>query len=200
MSLSTGIPGLVLLKGHLDSAAQEDFLAQARDIARAAPMFTPVTRSGRMRVSMTSAGRVGWVADKSGYRYAEMHPDGRPWPAIPQLFLDLWQAVSGADRAPETCLVNYYGDGAKMGLHQDRNEADFSQPVVSISLGDTAVFRIGGTERGGPTRAFALESGDVMVMGGAARLRFHGIDRIRFGSSRLLQRGGRINLTLRVVS
>ena len=100
---------------------------------------------------------------------------------------------------PDCCLINFDGEGTRMGLHQDRDEQDFSQPVLSISLGDEALFRMGNVERGGATRSVWLRSGDVVVMGGEARLRHHGIDRIRFGSSPLLPNGGRINLTLRVV-
>ncbi|HGG06552.1 MAG TPA: alpha-ketoglutarate-dependent dioxygenase AlkB, partial [Aliiroseovarius sp.] len=151
-------------------------------------------------VQMTSAGRFGWVSDHRGYRYAKHHPAGGTWPQIPQAVLDVWQAVSGTKRAPECCLVNFYRDDARMGLHQDRDEADFSEPVVSISLGDDALFRIGGTERGGKTVSHWLRSGDVLVLKGPARLAFHGVDRLRPQSSRLLKAGGRINLTLRVVT
>ena len=149
---------------------------------------------------MTSAGALGWVTDRKGYRYEPLHPVGTPWPAIPQAILEVWTALSGTDRMPECCLVNYYGEGTRMGLHQDRDEADFDQPVVSISLGDPARFRIGGAARGGPTQSMMLDSGDVLVMGGAARRAYHGIDRIAFGGSTLLPQGGRINLTLRVVT
>jgi alkylated DNA repair protein (DNA oxidative demethylase) len=127
------------------------------------------------------------------------HPAGAVWPAIPQPILDLWASVTGLERAPDCCLINYYGESARMGLHQDKDEADFSWPVVSVSLGDDALFRIGGMLRKGSTESIWLSSGDVVVMGGAARLVYHGVDRIRFGSSRLLPKGGRINLTLRVV-
>jgi alkylated DNA repair protein (DNA oxidative demethylase) len=149
---------------------------------------------------MSAAGQYGWYSDKTGYRYTPAHPNGRPWPAIPTPVLDIWDAVTGLDRQPECCLVNYYAADAKMGLHQDRDEADFQWPVVSISLGDAARFRIGNTVRGGKTESIWLESGDVVVMGGAARLTYHGVDKIRAGSSTLLPKGGRINLTLRVVT
>ena len=127
------------------------------------------------------------------------HPSGVSWPPIPATVLAVWDAVTGLDRRPDCCLVNWYAEGARMGLHQDRDEADFSFPVVSISLGDSALFRIGSVERGGRTESLWLESGDVLVMGGAARLVHHGIDRVRAGSSALWPGGGRINLTLRVV-
>jgi alkylated DNA repair protein (DNA oxidative demethylase) len=190
-----------LWPGLLDRTAQEALLADLRVVVRAAPLVQPVTPGGRpMSVRMTAAGRFGWVSDRGGYRYAETHPSGVSWPAIPPLAMQVWEAVSGCARAPECCLVNFYGEGARMGLHQDRDEADFACPVVSISLGDDGLFRIGGTERGGRTASAWLASGDVVVLGGPARLAWHGVDRIRFGSSTLLPQGGRINLTLRVVT
>lgn len=152
-----------------------------------------------MSVAMTSAGKYGWYTDRKGYRYEPRHPSGVEWPPIPDSVLAVWRDLISAERDPDCCLVNFYREGAKMGLHQDRDEADFSWPVLSISLGDTARFRIGSTERGGTTEAVWLDSGDVCVMGGEARLVHHGIDKVRFGSSTLLSDGGRINLTLRVV-
>jgi alkylated DNA repair protein (DNA oxidative demethylase) len=170
-------------------------------VIEAAPPFHPVTRWGRpMGVAMTSAGRFGWFSDRRGYRYEERHPSGAPWPPIPPLVLAVWEAVAPDARAPECCLVNLYRASARLGLHQDRDEADVSQPVVSISLGDEALFRVGGAERGVPTESVWLRSGDVAVIGGNARLAFHGVDRVREGSSDLLPGGGRINLTLRVVT
>ena len=117
----------------------------------------------------------------------------------PDEVLAIWRDTTGLTRDPDCCLINYYGEGARMGLHQDRDEADFTYPVLSVSLGDDGLFRIGNETRGGKTESIWLESGDVLVMGGAARLTHHGVDRIRFGSSRLLPKGGRINLTCRVV-
>ena len=135
-----------------------------------------------------------------GYRYIDRHPSGRPWPDIPPLALSPWHALAGKVRAPQCRLVNFYGADARMGMHQDRDEADFSQPILSISLGDDALFRVGGPVRGGRTESHWLASGDVAVLGGKARLAYHGVDRIRFGSSSLLAQGGRLNLTLRVVT
>ncbi|MBB5514456.1 alkylated DNA repair protein (DNA oxidative demethylase) [Rubricella aquisinus] len=195
------VGGAVVYPGALSRDAQMAMVEDVRGIARAAPFFSPLTPWGKpMRVRMTSAGRFGWWSDRKGYRYIPTHPSGSAWPAIPGSILAVWDAVADAAPPPECCLVNYYCEGAKMGLHQDKDEANFAHPVVSISLGDTATFRIGGTERGGKTQSIALKSGDVLVMGGATRLAYHGIDRIKFGSSPLLPDGGRINLTLRVVT
>jgi alkylated DNA repair protein (DNA oxidative demethylase) len=192
--------GFEIYKGLLDLEAQQALVAAVREVAKAAPLFSPMTPYGKpMRVKMTSAGKYGWVSDRSGYRYSEKHPEGMAWPDSPSEVLDIWQHVSGSDRAPECCLMNFYGETARMGLHQDRDESDFSQPVVSVSLGDDGLFRIGGLERVGSTESIWLSSGDVVVMGGEARLTYHGVDKIRFGSSRLLSKGGRLNLTLRVV-
>ncbi|MCB1352934.1 MAG: alpha-ketoglutarate-dependent dioxygenase AlkB [Rhodobacteraceae bacterium] len=192
--------GFIIHQGAIPADAQERLVADIRAVAAAAPFFSPETRGGRrMSVRMTSAGRYGWFSDRRGYRYVERHPSGVPWPPIPESVLGLWRTYGSRARDPDCCLVNYYGAGAKMGLHRDADEADFSWPVLSISLGDPARFRMGGPERSDPSRSIPLESGDVVVIGGAARLSYHGIDRIAFGGSRLLPKGGRINLTLRVV-
>jgi DNA oxidative demethylase len=196
--------GVRFLPDYFDAAAQAALLEAIRDVVRAAPLFTPsMPKTGTpMSVRMTNCGSLGWVTDKTnGYRYQPTHPaTGKPWPAMPELLLDLWRDVSGYAAPPEACLVNYYDEGAKMGLHQDRDEQDFSAPVVSVSLGDEARFKIGGITRGGKTQSMRLRSGDVLVMGGASRLAFHGIDRIFPGTSTLLNNGGRINLTLRRVN
>jgi alkylated DNA repair protein (DNA oxidative demethylase) len=195
--------GVRHMPGYLDHGAQTALVEAIREVVRSAPLYTPtLPGSGReMSVRMTNCGALGWVTDKQrGYRYQAGHPvTGEPWPPIPGMLLDLWRAVSGYPHPPEACLVNFYSETAKMGLHQDRDEADFTQPVVSVSLGDAALFRVGGTERGGRTQSVWLNSGDVAVLEGAARLAYHGIDRTRFGSSSLLPGGGRINVTLRVV-
>lgn len=194
------IRGFEIWKDALPVAAQHLMVDDLRQVLKRAPLFTPRTPSGKaMSVRMSAAGQVGWVSDHKGYRYEPRHPSGVEWPDIPDSVLSLWQQVSGVDRSPECCLINYYGEDARMGLHQDKDEADFSWPVVSISLGDDGLFRMGNPKRGGKTESIWLGSGDVVVMGGTARLAYHGVDRIRFGSSRVLPRGGRINLTLRVV-
>ncbi|MGR3375790.1 alpha-ketoglutarate-dependent dioxygenase AlkB family protein [Salipiger abyssi] len=193
--------GFRIYHDFLDRAAQEALVEALRACLRVAPLYQPVTPRGqKMSVRMSAAGRFGWITDRRGYRYEERHPDGMAWPPIPAEVLAIWEAVADCPRAPECCLINWYGEGARMGLHQDKDEADFSCPVVSVSLGDEGLFRMGNTERGGKTESVWLRSGDVVVMGGEARLKHHGVDRIRFGSSTLLPQGGRINLTLRVVT
>lgn len=192
--------GFEVFRSLLLPEAQAALVEAVRAVVGVAPLVVPVTPGGRpMSVRMTSAGRVGWTTDRQGYRYAPLHPSGAAWPPIPQPVLAVWQAVTGLDRLPDSCLINFYAEGARMGLHQDRDEGDFRWPVVSISLGDDALFRMGGTERTDPTRGLWLNSGDVVVMGGPARLAWHGIDKVRHGSSQLLAQGGRLNLTLRVV-
>ncbi len=198
---SRDIRGFALHDGWLGPAEQAALVEDLRGVIAAAPLFSPMTPYGKpMSVRMTSAGSLGWVSDRRGYRYAPLHPEGRPWPPIPERVLAVWRAVSGVERLPDCCLINFYGEGAKMGMHQDRDEADFAWPVVSISLGDDALFRIGNLERGGKTESVWLRSGDVMVMGGAARLAYHGVDRVAFGTSTLLPKAGRINLTMRVAT
>ena len=193
--------GFDIHAGLIPAAEQADWVDDIRAVVAAAPLVSPVTPGGRpMSVRMTAAGRLGWVTDRAGYRYAARHPGGGDWPPIPARVLDLWHRVTGLAREPDCCLINFYGEGARMGLHQDKDEGDFTFPVLSVSLGDDALFRMGGADRPAPTQSLWLRSGDVVVMGGEARLAWHGIDRVRHGSSALLPKGGRINLTLRVVA
>jgi DNA oxidative demethylase len=195
-------PGLGYHPDYLDRSAQERLLEAVRAVSRAAPLFTPrMPRTGKpFSVRMTNCGPLGWVSDQDGYRYQPTHPDtGEPWPAMPEMVLTAWERLSGYPRAPDACLVNFYDRAAKMGLHQDRDEKELAAPVVSLSLGETALFRYGGLERTAPTRSVKLRSGDAIVFGGPARLIFHGIDRLYAGSSDLLPQGGRLNLTLRKV-
>jgi alkylated DNA repair protein (DNA oxidative demethylase) len=196
--------GVRHIPGFLDAAAQAALVEDIRTVVAEAPLFVPrMPRTGKpMSVRMTNCGRLGWVTDREhGYRYQERHPvTGRPWPAIPDRLYDLWRENSGYPHPPEACLVNYYDEGARMGLHQDRDEQDLAAPVVSVSLGDSCLFRVGEASRGGTTVSFRLESGDIVVLGGEGRLCFHGVDRIYPATSALLKHGGRINLTLRRVT
>jgi alkylated DNA repair protein (DNA oxidative demethylase) len=196
-------PGVVHHPGWLDRPAQEALLVDLRAVVKAAPLFVPrMPRTGKpFSVRMSNCGALGWVSDETGYRYQPAHPEtGEPWPAMPDALLAAWQALAGYPHPPEACLINLYDATAKMGLHQDRDEDDLNAPVLSLSLGDTAVFRVGGTSRGGRTVSLKLQSGDALSFGGPARLALHGIDRIIAGTSTLLPQGGRINLTLRRVT
>lgn len=196
-------PGVTHWPGYLGQAEQAALVAELREAARQAPFYVPrMPKTGKpFSVKMTNCGTLGWVSDERGYRYQPLHPEtGAPWPPIPARLLRAWEELAGYPHPPEACLVNFYEPSAKMGLHQDRDEQDFDAPVLSLSLGDTAIFRIGGTSRGGKTVSLKLASGDALAFGGEARLAFHGIDRILAGSSSLLPQPGRINLTLRRVT
>jgi alkylated DNA repair protein (DNA oxidative demethylase) len=202
------INGAQLYPGYLDRAAQVAMLGAIRAVFANAPLFTPrMPKSGRpFSVRMSNCGTLGWISDEKGYRYAPLHPEtGQAWPPLPQSLATLWDDVSGYRDPPEACLINFYSAHAKMGLHQDRDEEEFCAPVVSVSLGDSCLFRVGGLKRSDPTRSVRLNSGDVVVLAGAARLAFHGVDRIYSGTSTLfaeagLPGGGRINLTMRRVT
>lgn len=200
MTPTLRIRGFEVYKGLMTERAQKDIVNDLREIIRVAPLFSPQTPYGKpMTVRMTSAGKYGWVSDQHGYRYEKNHPLGMAWPEIPASVLDIWEDVTGLTRLPDCCLINFYAPEARMGMHQDKDEASFDWPVVSVSLGDDGLFRIGNPTRGGKTESIWLSSGDVVVMGGAARLTYHGLDRIRPGTSTLLKDAGRLNLTLRVV-
>lgn len=202
----TVAPGVLLWREKFSPLEQKHLLEEVRERLKLAPLYKPVMPgSGKpFSVEESNFGPLGWVSDKGGYRYQPTHPlTGKPWPDIPAALLALWREIN--DGAPDCCLINYYRDDAKMGLHQDRDEKDVSAAVIGVSLGDTALFRIGGTfsngtwARGGKTASVGLASGDVIAFGGAARLAYHGIDRIKPGTSRLLSEGGRLSLTLRRV-
>ncbi|MDG1802348.1 MAG: alpha-ketoglutarate-dependent dioxygenase AlkB [Paracoccaceae bacterium] len=201
MSEALNLRGVQVFPGFLDRAAQQEIVNDIREVTRVAPLVRPVTSGGKvMSVRMTAAGQFGWSSSVSGYQYAPRHPNGTNWPDIPESVLQIWAQMAPNARMPECCLVNWYDSDARMGMHQDRDETDFAQPVVSISLGDDGLFRVGSVERGGQTASLWLRSGDVAVMGGDARLVHHGVDRIKAGTSTLLANPGRINLTLRVVT
>jgi alkylated DNA repair protein (DNA oxidative demethylase) len=196
--------GIRHIPGFLNREKQEAMVENIRAIVAEAPLFVPsMPKTGKpLSVRMTNCGALGWVTDRErGYRYQPAHPvTGKPWPPMPAVLLDIWRAVSGSSKEPEACLVNFYSGDARMGLHQDRDEQDLETAVVSISLGDSCLFRVGGRERRDKTLSFKLSSGDVVVLGGEGRLAFHGVDKIYPNTSTLLKNGGRINLTLRRVT
>ena len=197
------IEGFRYLPGCLNARRCRALLAEIRQLLVDAPLFQPVMpRTGKpLSVKMSNCGALGWVSDKAGYRYQAVHPvTGAAWPAMPQQLLALWQEVAAYPAPPEACLINYYAEASKMGSHRDVDEQDFAAPVVSISLGDDAVFHIGGLMRADARTRLTLQSGDVVVLGGASRRAYHGIDRVFNGTSDLLAEGGRYNLTLRRVS
>jgi alkylated DNA repair protein (DNA oxidative demethylase) len=191
MSTTTLAPGVTFTPGYLNRAAQDELLAAVRAVIAAAPLYVPrMPRTGKpMSVRMTNCGPLGWVTDEArGYRYQAVHPEtGAPWPPIPEMLLRAWRDLASYSLPPEACLINFYS-------------ADLAAPVVSLSLGDTALFRVGGSNRSDPTRSVRLASGDAVVLGGEGRLAFHGVDRILPGTSTVLPEGGRINLTLRRVT
>ena len=194
-------PGIVLWRENFSPSAQKALLDDVLARLKEAPLYRPVMpKTGTpFSVEESNFGPLGWVSDETGYRYQPLHPiTDKPWPAIPSALLELWATIAET-RPPNCCLVNLYRAGAKMGLHQDRDEKDLAAPVLGVSLGDEALFRIGGTKRRGATKAIRLASGDVILFGGVARLAYHGIDRIIPGSSRLVSGGGRLSLTLRRV-
>jgi len=196
------MPGIRLWPKYLEPAAQRRLVAEIFDRIATAPLYRPVMPvSGKpFSVLETNLGSLGWVSDVHGYRYEPVHRDTQlPWPPIPGLLLELWRDLTAYPEEPECCLVNLYRGGARMGLHQDRDEAALDAPVLSVSLGDDALFRIGGDTRKAATRSIRLHSGDVVMFGGAARLAFHGIDRVIEGTSSCIPGGGRLNLTLRRV-
>lgn len=190
--------------GYLDLNAQEEILGLVRGVLEQAPLYRPsMPRSGKpFSVCMSNCGVLGWVSDKDGgYRYQRHHPEtGRPWPTIPEPLLKVWENVADWPGDPEACLINHYASGTKLGSHVDADEQETRAPVVSISLGDDAIFHIGGLKRSDSKSRIVLKSGDVVVLGGSARLAYHGIDKIEAGTSDLLVEGGRFNLTMRRVS
>ncbi|MBO6917012.1 MAG: alpha-ketoglutarate-dependent dioxygenase AlkB [Rhizobiaceae bacterium] len=196
--------GLRHIPNFLDFTAQKALVDIIRTIVEEAPLYRPVMpNNGKpFSVRMTNCGTLGWVSDKEGgYRYQDTHPTTNlPWPTIPQELLSIWNETSGTDYQPEACLINFYDQTARMGLHQDKDESTFEAPVVSLSLGDTCLFRVGQTTRGGQTKSFKLNSGDIVVLSGESRLCYHGVDKIYPDTSPLLKNGGRINLTFRRVS
>ena len=197
-------PGLIHFPGLLSRDRQEALVETIRDVAGRAPLYTPtMPRTGKaMTVRMTNCGDYGWVTDReAGYRYQTTHPvTGNRWPAIPDELTRIWEAHADYPARPQACLINFYGPKARMGMHQDRDEEDLEAPVVSLSLGDSCLFRFGGRARKDPSESIRLESGDMIILAGPSRMIYHGVDRIYPDTSDLLKQGGRINLTLRRVT
>jgi len=189
---------------YFDLAAQQQLIDAVKAGIEQAPFYQPTmpNTGAPLSVVMSNFGPLGWVTDKEkGYRYEALHPKtGAPWPELPKILHDLWDDVSGYKAPPEACLINWYREDTKMGLHVDNDEQDVRAPVVSVSLGDPAMFRLGGVKRGGKTQGIKLFSGDVVVLGGASRMCHHGVSKVFYGQSALVPRGGRINLTMRRVS
>jgi len=203
-AIETRFAGLRLYPGWIDPVRQRDLVEALASAMAAAPPYRPtMPRTGKpWSIHQTNLGPLGWLSGEKGYFYGPYHPvTNKPWPAILPALQQIWADLADYEVTPECCLVNiYHGSKARMGLHQDRDEAALDAPVVSISLGDTGVFRVGGFARSDKSQSFRLASGDVLVMSGPSRQRFHGIDRIIPGSSQLLEGGGRLNLTLRRVT
>jgi len=200
-SRETMAEGAVLLRGFV-LGRQDELLAVLREVIAAAPFRHMVTPGGfTMSVAMTNCGKVGWVTDRRGYRYDANDPEsGQPWPAMPPVLLrlayDAAEEGGFKDFAPDACLINRYVPGAKMSLHQDKDETDFSAPIVSVSLGLPATFLFGGLKRSDKTQRYRLTHGDVVVWGGPSRLFYHGVAPLAEGEHPLLKRQ-RINLTFR---
>lgn len=196
-----------LFKSKLTKEAQQEILAAARRVVRQAPLFRPTMPvSGQpFGYSMTNCGDLGWIADKNGYRYQDNHPDtGKSFPAMPkaiqELALALAEGTGNGDFYPESCLLNFYSKGQKLGLHQDNTEQNLSAPIISVSLGDTGIFILGGKHRTDETKHYIIQSGDCIVMSGESRNYFHAFKGVVPNTSSLLRNGGRLNLTIRQVN
>jgi len=202
MSFPDGFAHLPL---YFSPQEQAELIVAVKAAAQTAPFFHPtMPRSGApLSVVMSNFGPLGWVTDQEkGYRYEPAHPKtGAAWPPLPAKLTQLWQDVTDWPDPPEACLINWYRENsnAKMGMHIDSDELAINAPVVSVSLGDPAMFRIGGPKRGGPTQGIKLLSGDVVVLAGEARRCYHGVSKVYYGETALIPKGGRINLTMRRV-
>ncbi len=199
--------GFFHFKSKISLKQQQEILEAVRTVVREAPLFVPTMpqRGTLFGYRMTNCGQLGWVSNRSGYRYQVYHPaTGEPFPTMPELIREL--AITLADEAgwsgfrPETCLINFYQKGESLGLHQDNSEQNLKAPIISISLGDAGIFLLGGEQRIDPTKKYILQSGDCLVMSGKSRLYFHGFAGIVPNTNNLLKNGGRINLTIRQVN
>jgi alkylated DNA repair protein (DNA oxidative demethylase) len=199
--------GVAVFRNRVKPLEQRAILDGVAQAIAEAPLFRPQMPTGPYMInSLTNLGPLGWISDKRGYRYEPTHPTtGKPWPPIPPIIRDLAKTLVREAKLgefePDACLVNVYAADGKLSLHRDYDEADFAWPIASFSFGNDADFALGGLKRSDKTQAITLHSGDVMVFGGPSRLRYHGVKRIRSGTSPIthsvLPEGGRINLTLR---
>lgn len=204
--MTTKNQGFFLLKSKFTESVQQEILIAARTVVKQAPLFRPtMPNSQPFNYSMTNCGELGWVADRHGYRYQQVHPNTlKVFPAMPQIIKNL--AVEIAIETgnelfqPQSCLINFYSKGEKLGLHQDSTENNLSAPIISISLGDTGIFLLGGKLRNDATKQYIVQSGDVIVMGGESRNFFHAFKGTIPNTSNLLKNGGRLNLTIRQVN
>lgn len=197
------LEGFRFLPEYFPPPAQKALASVILSILERNPLYRgAMPRTGKpLSVRNTNLGQLGWVSDIKGYRYQPTHPETREaWTPIPETLLDLWKDVSGYPHPPQACLVNWYEADSRLGLHVDADETAKDAPVVSVSLGSRALFRLGGLERSGPTSSMRLASGDVVILGGQSRRAYHGVDRIYPDSSTLIPGGGRISLTLRRVT
>ena len=198
--------GFFLLKSRLTKVVQQEVLAAARIVVKQAPLFRPSMPSGQsFNYSMTNCGDLGWVADRHGYRYQQTHPHTfKVFPAMPQMIRNLAIAIAketgNNDFHPQSCLINLYGKGEKLGMHQDKTEENLSAPIISVSLGDSGIFVLGGLLRTDETRQYIVQSGDIIVLSGESRNYFHSFKGIVPNTSNLLKNGGRLNLTIRQVN
>lgn len=195
-----------IFNGRLDRDAQEKLVEDIRSVIKEAPLLHPFMKNGqKFNLRLTNCGSHGWFSDDKGYHYSPTHPETKkPWPAMPQSIHDLSVALAkecGFETfKPQSCLINHYEGTGRLGLHQDKDELDFSQPIVSISLGDECIFQFGGIKRTDPITDHRLKSGDCVVWGGDLRLAYHGVKKVIAGSCNLLPNGGRYNLTIRQVT
>ena len=193
------------LKQYLTIEQQQHLLTLSREVYMASPMWTPTTKRGnRYSYQNTSCGKYGWISDEKGYYYSQTNPvNQKPFPEIPsfinQLAVDVAKLVGFDSYLPETCLINYYKQSSRLGLHQDNSEKNLSAPIISISLGDDAVFMLGTKRYSDKPQKILLKSGDIFILYGDARMAYHGIKQINPGTSNLLKNGGRLNLTIRQV-
>ncbi len=195
---------MIHLQQYLTLKQQNEILKVCREVARQFPLFTPVMKSGKsFNYQMTSCGELGWISDTKGYRYSETHPNGKPWTPIPEMInnlaKDLANQIGEPGYIPQTCLINYYQKVGKLGLHQDNSEKNLKPAIISISLGDDAIFLMGGNKRNDITQEIILKSGDIIILYGESRLAYHGIKKIIPDTSKLLKNGGRLNLTIRQI-